>query len=157
VDIKKFRALVEQRVALVISIIESKNEEYTGRNDDRLHNFKIAARMDGCSPEYVLWHMFLKHMTSVYDMVHATEDLGIYHPLELINQKLGDSINYLILLEGLMKERLSQHGIEIPPEITRAAARVRGMEMTGRTAPLEGEASTARTLRQALGSPPALS
>lgn len=148
VNAKSFNALVQQRISLIVSILESKNEEYSGDDSDRLHNFKVSARMDGCSPEYALWHMLLKHLTSVQDMVHATEKRAVHHPLELINQKLGDSINYLILLEGLMKERLSKQRVEVPPEIARAAARVRGAQMTGRTVQLEGEAPAARKPRR---------
>jgi hypothetical protein len=48
--------------------------------------------------------MLSKHLISVYDMV---DDLNnhIESPMEVWKEKIGDSINYLILLEALLYER----------------------------------------------------
>ena len=51
--------------------------------------------------------MKVKHDVSVDDIV---DDLkrGVVPPKEFIAEKLGDSINYLLLLEGLIEEARTQ-------------------------------------------------
>jgi hypothetical protein len=44
--------------------------------------------------------MATKHLVSVMDMVESGDE---YDP-EYIYEKIGDMINYLILLEGLLKD-----------------------------------------------------
>ncbi|HSH25907.1 MAG TPA: hypothetical protein VLA13_10280 [Massilibacterium sp.] len=47
--------------------------------------------------------MATKHLVSVIDMVESNE----VHDPEYIDEKIGDMINYLILLEGILKEQSS--------------------------------------------------
>ena len=81
----------------------AKSDEYS-RREDKLYNFYRAGAMSENSPEECLRGMKLKHDVSLDDMLN---DLCIdkTHPQELWQEKLGDSINYLILLWALLKER----------------------------------------------------
>lgn len=100
-----FNALVESRLEKVKSILLKKAEEYA-TDDDRFHNFKVAARagVEETSPEDALWGMALKHHVSVMDMIRDSKS-GKASSASMINEKIGDLINYLILLEGLLIER----------------------------------------------------
>ena len=55
-------------------------------------------------PEHVAWSYAAKHLESIMSIL---EKLPEEEPSEeLINEKIGDAINYLIIIEGLLKERL---------------------------------------------------
>ena len=49
-----------------------------------------------------LWGMNSKHIVSVIDMVEGKLPINERN----INEKIGDSINYLILLEAIFRENL---------------------------------------------------
>lgn len=139
--VSQFNALLQQRLVKSEAVLGSKAGEYASKTD-RLHNFKVAARIAGCSPEKALWMMLLKHIVSVQDMVEASDQFAAHHSPEMIDEKLGDIINYMILLEGLMKERLRDQEIEVPPAIARTAARMAA-------APTEGSAEPRRPRKKA--------
>ena len=85
-------------------MIGEKHEEYS-RNNDKLYNFKRAGEIQRCIPERALIGMLSKHLVSMLDIVDDLEEGGI--PEEgILTEKITDSINYLVLLEGLIKERL---------------------------------------------------
>lgn len=95
-----FDQLLAERLAKIEAVLGSKAREYAS-DSDRLHNFKAAGELQRCSPERALLGMLSKHLISVVDMIM---DFIVYAP-EVVDEKIGDSINYLILLEALMKER----------------------------------------------------
>jgi hypothetical protein len=96
-----FDSLVSKRCVKIKSVLGSKKKEYAS-NEERLHNFKVAAKATGKTPEQALWGMYMKHWVSVQDMVEDPYKIT----RESIDEKIGDSINYHILLEALMFERL---------------------------------------------------
>ena len=112
---KQFNQILDRRLKLSKEILSNKAKEYA--TTDRLHNFKVAARILNTTPEDALRGMMMKHIVSVFDLIDnvddnnnnlmaATElDKSLY--IRLIEEKIGDTINYLILLESLLKERLS--------------------------------------------------
>jgi hypothetical protein len=99
-----FDKLVAERVAKIASVISSKGNEYSGNGDDRMHHFKVAARICNETPEKALWGIAMKHLVSVIDIINDL-DKGIVASKERVDEKIGDTINYLILLEGLLEER----------------------------------------------------
>lgn len=97
-------ALVERRHEKATDLLlREKREEYERKND-RLHNFKVAARMDNETPEQALWGMYKKHIVSMIDMIHDTV-FGTVPSEAMMNAKMNDLHNYLYLLEGLLEER----------------------------------------------------
>lgn len=101
----EFDAILERRIGLIRSVLAIKAKEYA--TDDRLHNFKRAGQILGCSDAQALLGMMAKHWVSVLDIVEQYSDpeqpLRINHT-DAIDEKIGDSINYLILLEAVLKE-----------------------------------------------------
>ena len=99
-----FNQIVEARVEKIKATLIRKAAEYASEVD-RLHNFKVAARMEEPqdSPESALWGMMRKHLVSVLDIVAATRG-GRYPTAAMRDEKINDSICYLILLEALLIE-----------------------------------------------------
>lgn len=101
----KFNVLVENRLSKCREVLASKDKEYSS-DADRLHNFKRAAAARNIQATSALDGMFLKHIISMWDMVDDMERNPEYIPSEqLITDKLGDVINYTLLLEGLIEDR----------------------------------------------------
>lgn len=98
-----FDQVVQERTDAIHNTLAMKAKEYASTTD-RFHNFRVAARMNKTTPERALKGMMLKHEVSVSGMIENPHIL----PEEMINEKIGDNINYLILLEGLLKERLNE-------------------------------------------------
>lgn len=103
-DTPTFDRIVEARVMKISEVLASKAKEYA--KEDRLHNFKAAARRMNCTPERALLGMMEKHAVSIMDIVDDL-DQGITPTVSLLQEKIGDHINYLILLEALLLERVS--------------------------------------------------
>ena len=59
--------------------------------------------MDRTSPARALWSMYLKHAVSVRDIVQDADN-GIFPDPAILAEKLNDSINYHLLLEGVLED-----------------------------------------------------
>lgn len=104
-DAKTFNLIVENRIHYCAACLGTKAKEYAS-DTDRLHNFKLAALMDGETPERALWGMWKKHIVSIIDLIQKLDaDPEFVPTIGLTNEKLGDNINYTLLLEGLIEER----------------------------------------------------
>lgn len=100
-----FNSIVRDRLAACESVLCHKAEEYAS-DSDRLHNFVVAAAIDSESPVRALWGMWKKHIVSIRDAVARMEADPTYVPSpEWCAEKLGDNINYTLLLEGLIQDR----------------------------------------------------
>ena len=99
---KDFDEIVTARMDWCMKTLCAKGDEYA-RGGDRLWNFKVAARKLNCHPAEALAGMMVKHTVSVDDIIDGLAK-GIVPPKELVAEKIGDSINYLLLLEGLIEE-----------------------------------------------------
>lgn len=84
--------------------LQSKAKEYV-RSENRFHNFDVDARMDNITPEAALLGMMRKHEVSIRDVINDIEK-GVVPDNHIVDEKFKDNINYLILLEGLIKRRL---------------------------------------------------
>lgn len=101
---KRFNKVVEDRIRKIKDTLASKGKEYS--TDDKLHNFKKAGRILNCSKEEALRGMLMKHIVSVDDLIN---NLEFKTPsIAVIDEKLGDIINYYILLEACLVERLDE-------------------------------------------------
>lgn len=78
-----------------------KAEEYATDND-RMHNFNVAAAVMGCLPIEALAGMMSKHTVSVYDLVHRRVQAEQSVPRETWEEKIIDHINYLVLLWAMV-------------------------------------------------------
>ena len=98
-NLNQFDEVLNNRLAKIKSVLQSKAKEYA-QGPDRYHNFNVAARVLGSSREKALLGMMMKHYVSILDII---DQPGIFSN-EIIDEKIGDMINYLILLEGMLLE-----------------------------------------------------
>jgi hypothetical protein len=94
----EFNRIVEDRLKKIRSVLASKAPEYA--TSERLHNFKTSAKEFGGTPGEAAWDWLKKHLVSIHDMVMGLRPATPAN----IDEKIGDAINYLILLEALLLE-----------------------------------------------------
>lgn len=112
---KDFDLIVERRLQLIKEILLKKRAEYAPEGGDRLHNFQRAADTLGCTKERALVGMWMKHIVSILDIVDSLEPGHIKEApsVALVEEKIGDAINYLILLEAMLKDRILGSLVEL--------------------------------------------
>ncbi len=97
----------EKELASTIESIQKtlgqKGKEYS-TNVDKFHNFNEGAKILGCIPEKCLDAYMTKHIVSYRDMLNRLQN-GEIPSNELIDEKLGDIINYFILQKIQLKQR----------------------------------------------------
>jgi hypothetical protein len=96
---EQFNKILERRLIKIKEILGSKADEYS-MNSDRLWNFKQAAPLVEGSSAQALWGMLAKHLVSVQDLVMKR----LVNSRPNCDEKIGDAINYLILLEAVLRE-----------------------------------------------------
>ena len=100
---EKFNDIINWQIEHCRAILCNKAKEYA--TADRLHNFKVAGALQGISPVQALMGMMAKHTVSVADMCMSCET----YPQELWDEKITDSINYLLLLAALVREENNEN------------------------------------------------
>lgn len=100
----KFNNIVENRKELITEVLQRKGAEYASDQNVFENFYKAMEPARVGSKEKALWCMAMKHFVSIGDMVEETEQ-GINNrfPIDYIEEKIGDMINYLILLEAMLK------------------------------------------------------
>lgn len=101
-----FSRRVEKRIDLIRQTLLTKHKEYA-KDDNVFRNFDEAAgglSLHSTSPE-VLWSYMTKHLVSIKDIV--SDNVPITD--QLVSEKIGDVINYLILLEAMLNQRCERH------------------------------------------------
>jgi len=102
-----FNNLVERRISLTKVTLVKKGQEYSSETDV-FHNFKSATGLSfHNTPEKVGWEFMVKHLQSIKDIMDIVDNEGRLPSVEMIEEKFGDAINYLILIEGILKSKLT--------------------------------------------------
>lgn len=104
---KHFDYIVTKRCEKIKTTLVEKAKEYR-RNNDPLHNFRVAARLQNTTEEKALWGFAVKHLVSFMDILNDIEK-GELPQEAVINEKIGDLINYLILCEASIKEKINNN------------------------------------------------
>jgi hypothetical protein len=90
------------------NVMVKKGAEYSG-DVEVFHNFNDSVGISIHKTNVaVAWEYLTKHLQSVKDMVTAIEVDGSLGKLNqnMLDEKFGDIINYFLLIEGMVKERL---------------------------------------------------
>lgn len=95
----EFNELLNARLKKITETLGQKALQYESKAD-RLHNFKVAAQLSNSTPEKALWGMAMKHLVSITDLISGQ----LENNRKNIDEKIGDMINYLILLEALFED-----------------------------------------------------
>ena len=85
------------------SILTSKSKEYASDADVFVSFKKGTGFSFHNESEKVAYEYLCKHLESIKSML---DNLDNPPDKKYINEKIGDAINYLIILEGLLKERI---------------------------------------------------
>ena len=96
--------VVKNRLYLTEKTLGRKAEDYA--RNDRLSNFKIVAEFLNITPQKVLFIWTMKHIESLKSYVNDLDKEVIQSP-ERWNEKIQDIICYMILLEALNIDTLS--------------------------------------------------
>ena len=102
---REFQEVLQQRLKKIEQTLGQKAKEYAAEGD-KLHNFNVGARMTGQIREKVLWGFALKHYISFMDILDDME-LGKLPSEAMVDEKIGDLINYLVLVEASIKDKLN--------------------------------------------------
>lgn len=98
----EFSAILKARFEKTRNLLDKKGKEYA--REDRLSNFKKAAALMGVRPEGACFGFLAKHLVSIADLVGDLEG-GLETPMPVWEEKIGDAVAYLILLEALVTEQ----------------------------------------------------
>ena len=96
---KDFEQVVSDQIKYSLDLLLSKGNEYSTEGD-KLIAFKKAAALQSITPKQALFGMASKHFVSLGDMIHDDSDYSEHRWTE----KITDSINYLLLLNALVRE-----------------------------------------------------
>ena len=103
---EEFVETIESQLEFCKDLLFMKNGDYN-EGEDKLHNFKAAAVMQGVTTEKALAGMMAKHTMSIFDMCSSDED----YSMRVWDEKITDHINYLLLLKAVVvdsKTRLDE-------------------------------------------------
>ena len=100
---KAFGLLVDERFAYCWNTLVKKGETYA-TDDDRLHNFREAAKLRHTTMSDACLGTGMKHIISVIDIVRAGSTGNALITKDVMSEKFGDAINYLLLLEACITE-----------------------------------------------------
>lgn len=98
----EFDDILEERIGKTRAVLASKAVGYASAAD-RLHNFKRSAAFTGETAAQVCVGFMTKHLTSLLDIVDAAA-AGARVNQETLDEKIGDAVNYLVLLEAILLE-----------------------------------------------------
>lgn len=102
-DKERFNRLVQEHYENNINLVLfAKSKEYA--RGDTLSNFKKAGAARNTTPEDALLGMCVKHDISIEDLAADLKN-GINRPKEMWEEKIGDAINYRLLLKALIWDR----------------------------------------------------
>lgn len=107
---KDFDIVVNHRLEECKRVLIEKAKEYAKGDEDRMHNFNRAAQITGECREKALFGFFLKHLVSVMDIIDDMNSNPNYVPNKaLTEEKIGDAVNYLLLLEASIEDKRKQN------------------------------------------------
>lgn len=95
----EFGNVLSAQIQRTIDTLGHKANEYAD-DDERLHNFKVIAELQGVSLRQAVVNLMAKHTVSIFDMARDPSTFT----KEAWDEKITDHINYLILLQAALVE-----------------------------------------------------
>jgi len=111
---KRFDHEVSNVCDTIKEVLSIKAKEYR-RNNNPLHNFDVGVAMSNgtSSREEIIYGMALKHIISIQDIRNDVKN-GKLPSTDLLNEKYGDAINYLILEKASIIDKIEQNHQILP-------------------------------------------
>ena len=104
--------VVQRRVQLIKDVLQSKNEEYAGQEDVFKAFTESLPLSFHDTKQAVAWEFMVKHLQSIKMIIEARAKTGKIPDEKVLEEKIGDAINYLILIEGMFKEDMEPRKLE---------------------------------------------
>lgn len=104
---KEFDEVILRRLDLIETTLTQKAAEYAV-GEDRLHNFNKGAAFTGKSREEVLLGFAMKHWISLTDILDGINN-GVLPTKAKLDEKLGDWISYMCLLEASIVDKMNKN------------------------------------------------
>lgn len=114
---RAFDAILAERLAKTRTVLASKGDQYDAPGD-RLRNFKDAAALTGESPAQVCIGFMAKHLVGLFDVVNR-QARGDHSRDHLLDERVTDAVNYLVLLEALVADGATElPNLGVEPGVT---------------------------------------
>ena len=104
--------VVQRRIKLIQDVLQSKNEEYAGQEDVFKAFTESLPLSFHDTKQAVAWEFMVKHLQSIKMIIEARSKSGKIPDEKVLEEKIGDAINYLILIEGMFKEDMEPRKLE---------------------------------------------
>lgn len=104
--------VVQRRVQLIQEVLEHKNSEYADKEDVFKAFTESLPLSFHDTKQAVAWEFMVKHLQSIKMIIEAKAKSGKLPDEKLLEEKIGDAVNYLILIEGMFKEDLQPQKLE---------------------------------------------
>lgn len=108
---QEFNKHVEHVFERTANVLLKKGNEYS-KVENVFHNFENATGISlHDEPTSVAWEFLVKHLQSIKDMLIELEATCLKPKFneEVVEEKFGDAINYLILIEGMLMQKLKEN------------------------------------------------
>jgi hypothetical protein len=96
--------VVQRRVQLIQEVLEHKNSEYADKEDVFKAFTESLPLSFHDTKQAVAWEFMVKHLQSIKMIIEARSKSGKLPDEKVLEEKIGDAVNYLILIEGMFKE-----------------------------------------------------
>ena len=96
---QRLEQIFENRIAECRETMGMKGKVYA-TDENRLSNFYAGAELAKLTPQQYAFSLVSKHIIALRDKINADEPMSD----EFITEKMGDIINYMVLIEGLERE-----------------------------------------------------
>ena len=104
--------VVQRRVQLIQEVLEHKNSEYADKEDVFKAFTESLPLSFHDTKQAVAWEFMVKHLQSIKMIIEAKAKSGKLPDEKVLEEKIGDAINYLILIEGMFKEDMEPRKLE---------------------------------------------
>ena len=101
----EFNKILEARLSRTKEVLAGKAGEYA-TDADRLSNFRDGGIMNHECPEKFLFGLVSKHWIAIRDFIEEIQEGKEPRTIPQWDEKIGDVINYMVLLEALTTERI---------------------------------------------------
>ena len=104
--------VVQRRVQLIQEVLEHKTSEYADKEDVFKAFTESLPLSFHDTKQAVAWEFMVKHLQSIKMIIEAKAKSGKLPNEKVLEEKIGDAVNYLILIEGMFKEDLEPQKLE---------------------------------------------
>jgi len=110
---RELERFINERITDILDVLKTKGKVYTG-DKNRFKNFNEASDILQCEPEEALVGFMTKHIVWLFDFVRQLKSQQTVTKEEIseVNEKIGDTINYLLILNAMLFKRYNDKRLQ---------------------------------------------